>query len=161
MFRRECFAKIGGFTPVPHGGLDTVAELEARMAGYSVESFPYLKAFHYRRSDAGGKALRSSYNAGCMDFEMGYHPIYELLCCVRRLLLGIPLVSPIVRYAGFACSYLSGRQRAVTRELVGFLQAEQMRIMKDFVRAAVSRGTLKKRLARFLSSKDGHGRWSV
>ena len=43
LFRRECFEAIGGYMALKWGGMDTVAEIMARMRGWEVRAFPGVK----------------------------------------------------------------------------------------------------------------------
>jgi biofilm PGA synthesis N-glycosyltransferase PgaC len=126
MFRRECFARIGAFTPVPHGGLDTVAELKARMLGFHARSFPELKVYHLRRTGGEGGLISASFKAGLMEFEIGYHPIFEFFVCARRVRAGIPLLSSAIRFIGFASAYLTRPGRMVSSDMMAHLRREQM-----------------------------------
>ena len=56
MFRRACFEQMGGYIPMHHGGEDWLAQIEARMAGWTVLACPELHVLHYRpTSSAGGR----------------------------------------------------------------------------------------------------------
>ena len=49
LFRRECFQKIGGMLPLRYGEEDLVAEVKARMEGYTVQAFYNITgALHHR-----------------------------------------------------------------------------------------------------------------
>lgn len=144
MFRRECFAKIEAFTPIPHGGLDDVAVLKAKMFGFHVSSFPQLKVYHHRRTGADSGYIAGSFKAGLMDYEMGYHPIYELFCSARRVRYGIPLLCSLVRYVGFASSYLVRRDRMVSEEIMAYSRREQKKRLHAFVRWLIFRAQLDK-----------------
>src|SRR5262249_51835178 len=39
-WRRECFEAVGGYRPATVGGVDSLAELTARMKGWETKSFP-------------------------------------------------------------------------------------------------------------------------
>lgn len=134
MFRRECFAQIETFTPVPHGGLDVVAELKAKMSGFHVQSFPQLRVYHHRRTGGEGPDLAMSFSDGLRHYEIGYHPIFELFVCARRVFSGIPLLSSLLRYIGFASSYFIRRDRIVSMEMMIFLRKEQKQRLCAFIR---------------------------
>ena len=40
IFRRECFEQVGGYVPVPGGGIDVIAVLTARMKGWQTRTYP-------------------------------------------------------------------------------------------------------------------------
>jgi poly-beta-1,6-N-acetyl-D-glucosamine synthase len=140
MFRRACFEHVGTFTPVPHGGLDTIAELKARMAGYSVRSLPDVPVRHLRPTGAASGLLSGAFKAGLMEFEVGYHPLFELFVCARRFFGGVPFLSPMARLAGFLSAYLNRTRRMVSGEMMAFLRREQMDRLTAFFRRLGSRG---------------------
>ena len=135
MFRRECFGRIEAFTPVPHGGLDTVAELKAKMFGFRVQSLSDLKVRHLRRTGGEGSPISVSFKAGLMEYEIGYHPLFEVFVCARRLRVGILFISSLMRFVGFASAYLSRRNRMVSTEMMVYLRAEQMSRLMDLAKA--------------------------
>ena len=72
LFRRRCFADIGGYVPNPAGGVDWIAVMTARMKGWKVRSFPERR-FHHHRSmgtaERGEVAALFSY--GEKDYYLG------------------------------------------------------------------------------------------
>jgi poly-beta-1,6-N-acetyl-D-glucosamine synthase len=143
MFRRDCFGRIKAFTPVPHGGLDTVAELQVRMSGFHVRSFPELKVRHHRPTGGGDGPIAASFKAGLMEYEVGYHPLFEIFVCARRARSGIPLLSSLCRLVGFSSAYLSRRGRMVSTEMMTYLRREQMSrlLCSAKARSVISRST--------------------
>src|SRR5437773_5655127 len=49
LFRRQCFADIGGYTPTKIGGIDLVAVLSARMRGWQTRTFLEKTCAHHRK----------------------------------------------------------------------------------------------------------------
>ncbi len=136
MFRRKCFACIGTFTPLRNGGLDTVAEIKARMNGFRVEAYPAVRVYHHRRTGGGGKILQWAFRSGLMDYEIGYHPIYELLMCARRISYSPVLLIAAIRIVGFFWAYLRGMRRLVPQEMIDFLRCEQRGRLRGFMSGA-------------------------
>ena len=48
LFRRECFAEIGGYTPIKGGGIDYVAVVTARMKGWKTRTYTEKVCLHHR-----------------------------------------------------------------------------------------------------------------
>jgi len=48
LFRRECFAAIGGYVPIKGGGIDHVAVITARMKGWKTRTFTEKHCLHHR-----------------------------------------------------------------------------------------------------------------
>lgn len=130
LFRRECLEALGGYKPLSWGGSDTHAEVSLRMKGWRVESFPELKVFHHRPTGKSFGSMRYQYRGGLMDFYLGTHPAFEILRMIRRLRSKPYVVAPLVRFAGFAWAYFSGRKREVSSEFIRFFRKEQMRRLR-------------------------------
>lgn len=127
LFRRECYEAIGGYPVLRYGGPDTYAEVVARMKGWQVEAFHELIVDHHRYTGSAGGLLKGRFRQGLMDFSLGYHPLFELVKCARRLTEKPVVVGALVRMIGFCWSYLSVRERVVPEQFVRFLRTEQRR----------------------------------
>ncbi|MHC5053302.1 MAG: glycosyltransferase family A protein [Planctomycetota bacterium] len=138
LFRRACFDGIGGFPPLECGGEDAAAQAMARMRGWRVMAFPHLVIDHHRPAPRGvvsGGAAR--FREGVRDRALGYHPVFEVLKCVRRAAERPYLVGAAMRLAGYAWSCLGGGAVGVPPDVARFVRGEQLRR----VRALFSRET--------------------
>jgi biofilm PGA synthesis N-glycosyltransferase PgaC len=126
MFRRACFDKIGGYTPLHHGGEDSLAELDARMAGWEVRSLPELHVFHYRPTSSAGGKWRGLFRNGVEDATFGNHPLFELFKCARRLTGSPWVLGSAVRLYGYCWWNLTRRKPVIPPEKVAFLRREQL-----------------------------------
>jgi glycosyltransferase involved in cell wall biosynthesis len=134
LFRRECYDAIGGYAPLKYGGIDTWAEVMARMAGWRVQSFPDIRVFHHRRTgSAAGKRLKSRFIQGRADFALGNHPVFEVLRCVWRIPEDPCVLGVLARAAGFAWEATRRHQRAVAPEFVEYLRREQMQRVRSLL----------------------------
>ena len=101
MFRRTCFEQIDGYTSMPFGGEDWLAELDARRAGWTVQAIPALPAYRRRPTSSADGRLRGLFHLGMMDASFGSHPLFEVLKCVRRIFSEKPvLASALIRFGG-------------------------------------------------------------
>ncbi len=129
LFRKKCWDEVGGYKPMRHGGIDTLAEIEARMRGWGVRSFPDLIVEHLRPTDsAHGRGLRNSLRHGKRDAELGYHPIYELGVVVRRFSEPPWVVGPIARIVAYVHTCLTVKTDPKLRRFVR--QYQRRRILK-------------------------------
>ncbi len=135
LFRRQCFEVIGGaYVPLPYGGPDTVAEVSARMMRWKVQSFDDLKVYHHRFTNGAEGAVKGCFRQGKMDYSLGALPSFELIKIARRL-GDRPLVfGAIARFAGFISSYLANDRRAVEKEFITYLRAEQAQRVRRLLR---------------------------
>jgi len=127
VFRRACFEAIGGYRPMPYGGVDAVAEVMARMHGWRVQSFPEIRARHLRRTgtEAQGK-LRANYKLGVQHYKLGYHPLFMLARCLYRLLDPPYLLGSLMMLCGYSWPALRREERQVDPAFVRFLRREQL-----------------------------------
>jgi hypothetical protein len=80
IFRRECFADIGGYRKIRGGGIDWAAVTTARMKGWKTQTFPEKTFFHHRPiGTARGNVWRARFNYGMKDYYLGNHPLWEIL----------------------------------------------------------------------------------
>lgn len=136
LFRRECFAAIGGeYIPLRYGGPDTYAETSARMKHWRVSSFSELQVFHHRPTNAAEGQLRGWFRQGKMDHSLGALPVFELLKLFRRVWVKPYLIGSMARCAGFIHSYWKREDRQVPKEFVIYLRQEQKdRVIKFLLR---------------------------
>jgi GT2 family glycosyltransferase len=126
MFRRRCFTDIGGYRPLPCGGIDAVAETMARMKGWEVESFPDIKAYHHRYTGtASTGVLRSRFKAGIRDYLLGYDPLFHFLRTIRNLPDHPVVLGSSMWLGGFLWAALNRKQRPVPESFVRYLRSEQ------------------------------------
>jgi glycosyltransferase involved in cell wall biosynthesis len=132
MFRRACFAELGGYAALPYGGPDWHAEITARRAGWKVQSFPDLKCFHHRVTGAASGRLKYCYRQGQMDYSLGSDPWFELVKLARRLWLRPYVAGSVSRLAGFIVATCRGAERPVSPGFVRYLRSEQRARLRSF-----------------------------
>lgn len=140
-WRRECFEAVGGYRQVSFGGIDSLAELTARMKGWETRSFPDLPIYHHRPIDFanGGNALRIAYRAGLTEYHIGTDPLFALLKAIRRWRERPVLLSVIARLYGYGRLWLYGTKRDAPKELVDYLKKEKRKMIKSFFRVKLNK----------------------
>jgi glycosyltransferase involved in cell wall biosynthesis len=127
LFRRECFATIGGYLPLEKGGEDWAAEVMARMNGWEVKAFPKLKVFHHKAdSTISPKVLQRRFRDGMNDYVLGSHPFFEVAKCFRRIKERPYVLGTVIRLCGFVWSMWRREERKVSEEFVQYLRREQL-----------------------------------
>jgi glycosyltransferase involved in cell wall biosynthesis len=136
MFRRTCYEQIGGYTPLLFGGEDWLAQLDARIAGWRVAPQINLPVHHHRPTSSADGHLRGRFRQGMMDRSFGSHPVFEMLKCARRVIVGERplLLSGIVRFVGYIWCCVTMRGPWLPAEKVAYLRREQMNKVYNFVR---------------------------
>jgi glycosyltransferase involved in cell wall biosynthesis len=152
MVRRSCFDQIGGYVPLYYGGSDSLALLDARMAGWAVFARPDLHVFHYRPTSSAGGKWRGIWREGFERASFGSHPVYEFFRCCHRLTHRPFMLGSAVRYCAYLWWNLTGRRPLMPAEKVAFLRSGQMAKLRGWVwplggrlgsRAAMPRHSLK------------------
>ncbi len=136
MFRRQCFDQIGGYTPLPHGGSDWLAQINARMIGWDVRALPEIHAFHYRPTATASGRMRGWFRLGMLDSSFGSHPIFEVVKCFRRLTSKPAIFGSVVRFCGYAWWRAKNAKPIIPEEAAAFLRNEQRTRVMRFLRLA-------------------------
>ena len=127
LFRRQAYESFGGYLPIKGGGVDAAAEIMTRMHGWEVQSFPEIRVLHHRRVSTGGKSvLHTRFRQGVTNYLLGYHPVFHIASCLRRLNESPYALGGIARLGGYGWASLKRYKRVVPDEVVKFLRAEQM-----------------------------------
>jgi glycosyltransferase involved in cell wall biosynthesis len=127
MFRRRCYEEIGGFVPLRWGGHDTVANTMASRRGWEVRAFSHLQARHHRRTGTAGTTVhRSRFRQGLHDYFMGYHPLFELAKCVRRIIEPPYVSGSLFHFCGYIWPYFIREKPGLPADLVRYLRRQQI-----------------------------------
>jgi glycosyltransferase involved in cell wall biosynthesis len=127
-FRRECFEQIGGYLPISGGGQDTIADVMSMMRGWRIRSFPHLEALHLRPDGFGNDSVfERGIKWGRKFYLLGYHPLFYLAQCVRRLGRRPIIIGGVCQLLGFVAASFRREARPVSVEFVRFLRKVQMR----------------------------------
>jgi glycosyltransferase involved in cell wall biosynthesis len=138
LFRRECFAEIGGYVPHRAGGIDWIAVVTARMRGWKTESFQERWFFHHRHLGTAERGpLASGFSYGQKDYYMGGHPIWELFRVVYRMTKKPYLIGGGALGLGYLWAFLSQAPRPVSDEFIKFHRGEQMTKLKTILKTVV------------------------
>jgi glycosyltransferase involved in cell wall biosynthesis len=138
MFRRECFAEIGGYIPVKGGAIDWIAVTTARMKGWQTRTFTETVCYHHRKIGTGtgaNDALRTRFHYGKKAYYVGGHPLWELVRGVGQMRQRPYLVGGAAFLGGYLMAGLQRIERPVSPELLAFHRREQMgRLSRVFSR---------------------------
>ena len=130
LFRRQCFADVGGYIPNPAGGIDWIAVTTARMKGWRTRSFPE-KRFHHHRTlgTAGRSGMAASFSYGEKDYYLGGSPVWQMFRVAyqttKRPGDGLAML------AGYCWAALRRTKRPVSPELMRFHRREQMKKLRS------------------------------
>lgn len=134
LFRRACFDGIGGYMPLKGGCIDHVAVLSARMHGWKTRTFTEKVCLHHRQMGTalhGG--LKAKVRVGAKDYSVGNHPLWQLFRTVYQMTKPPLVIGGLAMGWGYASSMIRGVEIPLSKDLVAFVQQEQMgRLMKLF-----------------------------
>jgi poly-beta-1,6-N-acetyl-D-glucosamine synthase len=140
LFRRECFEDIGGYVPVPGGGIDWIAVTTARMKGWKTRTFLEKVCHHHRpMGTAAAGTFRALYRLGRKDYYLGGHPLWQLFRASFQMSRKPYVIGGVLLMAGYLGGMIRRISRPVSPELLRFHRREQMRrlrraVMKPTVR---------------------------
>ena len=135
LWRKDCFDAVGGYRPVTVGGVDSLAELTARMKGWETKSFPDLAVYHHKPVDSANAktGVRIAYRAGLTEYHIGTHPLFALMKAIRRWKQPPILVGSVVRLFAYGKLWFTGTKRDASADLVAYLKREQLTLIRDFL----------------------------
>jgi len=142
LFRAECYRSTDGFIPMEAGGEDAAIEIEARMRGWVVRTFPELEVMHYGYVGRGaGSRMRARFKYGRMCFALGYHPLFQLVRLVFRISEKPYVLGSMAELAGYLEAGRNMRKPSLKPEAVSYLRNEQLGRLNPFRRSGVGMTT--------------------
>lgn len=135
VFRKKCYEEIGGFIPMKYGGEDTCACLTARMKGWKTWAFHEFLVIHNKPLGMGysKNVLSYRFRQGIGEFFLASHPLFILLKSVKRSLKESPfIIGGFLRLSGFCYAYFMREKRQISKELVIYIQKEQLKRILAF-----------------------------
>jgi len=130
LFRSKFFKEMGGYTMIPGGGEDAIAEYTARRYGWEVRSFPEIKVFHHRRMGTEGRGIRRArFFQGVRDYLIGFHPLFEIAKCLRRVVERPYFIGSLFWLSGYFWAELQMYKREISPELVRYIRRWQMHLL--------------------------------
>lgn len=134
-FRRDCFERIDGLIPIPEGGWDGMTCVMARMHGYETRLFTDLVVDHLKpRNISEGGVIRRKWQMGVRDYAAGYHPLFETVKCVSRLMDPPLVIGAVAWWIGYCGAFFGRRQRVIPKEVLMHVRGEQKQRLSKSLR---------------------------
>jgi glycosyltransferase involved in cell wall biosynthesis len=124
IYRRTCWDAIGGFWPAP--GWDTMDEVKAQMLGWTTRTLPGLQVLHHRPTGKNDGTWGAGFKNGRANYICGYHPLFMLLKCAKRLKEKPYLIQSASLFWGFMSGYLQRVRQVDDRPTIKYLRRQQM-----------------------------------
>ena len=139
LFRRQCFAEIGGYFANKAGGIDWIAVTTARMKGWKTRSFREKSFFHHRHlGTAERSAFAAAFSYGEKDYYLGGHPVWQFFRVAYRMVKPPYVVEGFALGLGYGWAAVRRAKRPISKELIAFHRREQMRKLKVILKSAVT-----------------------
>jgi biofilm PGA synthesis N-glycosyltransferase PgaC len=133
IYRKACWDALGGLIVAP--GWDTLDEVKANMLGWETHSFVDLKLIHHKYTGSADGRWGGWVKNGRANYISGYHPVFMMLKCIRRMFKKPVLVSALGLLYGFVSGYFKGIPQVNDRALINYLRRQQMNriLMKESI----------------------------
>ena len=133
IYRKPCWDDIGELIKAP--GWDTLDEVKANMMGWNTRSFADIMVIHHRFTGAANGAWSNMVKNGKANYICGYHPIFMLFKCIKRLNHKPYIIASIGLLYGFLSGYFKKQPQIDDRNLIDYLRKQQIRrfIFKDSI----------------------------
>lgn len=133
LFRKECFADVGGYIPIKQGGVDLAAVVLARMKGWITQTFPEKYYIHNRpMGKAGPSFLKYTFNSGYGDYQFGVHPLWQILRSLYQMTRRPFFISGLLLLTGYFWAMITHAPIAVSEEFNNFRRNEQLKWLKEY-----------------------------
>jgi len=124
IYRKACWEAIGGFWPAP--GWDTLDEVKANMLGWRTRNFAELHLVHHRLTGSADGRWGGWVKNGRANYISGYHPLFMMAKCARRLGNRRTLIDGVALMYGFVSGYLKRIPQVDDPGLIAYLRREQL-----------------------------------
>ena len=124
IYRRKCWEEIGGLLRAP--GWDTMDEVKANMLGWQTSTLSGLNVIHHRGTGAAYGTWNDRVKNGMACYITGYHPLFMLLKCIRRMAEKPYIVGGCGLLFGFLKGYVKRVQQIEDKALVKYFQRQQI-----------------------------------
>jgi len=125
IYRRECWDAIGGLLMAP--GWDTVDEVHANMLGWETRSLPDIRLVHLKYTGSADGPWKNAVKGGIANYIAGYHPLFLLLRCLKRITDKPYCIVSIGLLYGFIKGYIKKIPQIENKELIRYLRKEQLK----------------------------------
>jgi poly-beta-1,6-N-acetyl-D-glucosamine synthase len=125
IYRRAYWEAAGGVPAVT--GWDTIDEVKANMLGFTSRTFSDINILHHRETGSADGAWRNWCKNGRANYITGYHPLFMLLKCVKRIPQRPYLMAALGLFWGYADGYLRRIPQVDDKKLIEYVRGQQIR----------------------------------
>lgn len=125
IYRRECWMAIGELIRAP--GWDTLDEIKANMLGWETRSFREIPLYQERITGGADGQWRNYVKNGLANYISGYHPLFMLFKCLKRLFQKPRIVGATALMYGYISGYVKKIKRVDDKGLVRYIREQQIK----------------------------------
>jgi len=125
IYRRACWLEIGGLIHAP--GWDTMDEVKANMLGWTTRTIDGLNVIHHRLTGAASGAWKDRVKNGTGCYITGYHPLFMLLKCLKRMGEKPYLIGGCGLVFGFVKGYINRIPQVEDKVLIKYFRQQQIK----------------------------------
>jgi glycosyltransferase involved in cell wall biosynthesis len=125
IYRRACWNQISPLEKLP--GWDTIDEVKANMHGWKTRTFSEIKIYQHKATGAADGNWRNWFKNGLANYISGYHPIFMLAKCIRRMNSKPLFIASAALFAGFCSGYLKRDLQICDQSMIRYLRRNQIR----------------------------------
>jgi hypothetical protein len=105
-------------------------ELKANMLGWKTYTFSEIPLIHHRATGGADGKWRNYFKNGRANYIVGYHPLFMLGKCVKRLFRPPYGVASLALGCGFVTGYTAKvKQQVADRDVIKYLRDQQLRAL--------------------------------
>ncbi len=124
IYRKACWDALGGLIKAP--GWDTLDEVKANMLGWQTRSFTDLSLIHHKMTGSADGTWGGWVKNGRANYISGYHPLFMLLKCAKRVYRKPYLVCAFGLLYGFMSGYIQKVPQVEDKHLIAYLRKQQL-----------------------------------
>lgn len=125
IYRRECWEQIAPLVKLP--GWDTIDEVKANMYDWSTRTFQDIYVIQLKATGEADGGWRNWFKNGLANYVTGYHPVFMVAKCIKRLYQKPFLLAAIALLAGFCSGYVKGVPRVKDKKVIRYLRNQQLK----------------------------------
>jgi glycosyltransferase involved in cell wall biosynthesis len=125
IYRRACWDQIGGL--LRDAGWDTVDEVKANMLGWRTYTFRDIPLIHHRKTGDADGSWKNWVKNGKAGYIVGYHPLFMLAKCVKRVSKKPHFVASAGLMYGYVTGYFERKPCIQEPEVIEYLHRQQIR----------------------------------
>jgi poly-beta-1,6-N-acetyl-D-glucosamine synthase len=124
IYRRGCWEDIGGLFQAP--GWDSIDELKANMLGWATRTFNDIQLRHHRPTGSTDGTWKNSVKFGLCNYITGYHPMFMLAKCAKRMFQQPYFVGSVGLAWGFCKGYFHKVAQVDDPGLIQYVRRQQL-----------------------------------